>query len=239
MKTISRRRLIGAAVGASGLAAATSAVSRYGLVPPNYHGIFGPGETLTYAAQRVLTGHSMAREFTSGQISSKPFANETDPPDDAFKLLQAGGFSDWRLLVGGMVARPVSFSLAELKRFPATTQITQLACEEGWSFIAEWTGVRLSTVLEAAGVAPQARFVSYASIQKYWGNSIDMADALHPQTILTYAMNGNDLPVGHGGPLRMRVPRQLGYKSVKYITKLNVTDVVRNSTGSYSWYAGI
>jgi len=103
-------------------------------------------------------------------------------------------------------------------------------------------------VLNLAGTLPEARYVVYFSIQSRWWDSVDMADALHPQTLLTYGMNGGDLPVGHGGPLRLRVPRQLGYKSVKYITRLVVTDSLKDfgkGLGSsareagYAWYAGI
>ena len=96
-------------------------------------------------------------------------------------------------------------------------------------------------VLNAVGILPQAKYVVYFSIDRNWWDSIDMADALHPQTLLTYGMNGGELPVGHGGPLRLRVPRQLGYKSVKYITRLTVTDSLKDFSpeGSYAWYAGI
>jgi DMSO/TMAO reductase YedYZ molybdopterin-dependent catalytic subunit len=171
-----------------------------------------------------------------------------DPLGEGFKRLQAGGFADWRLAVDGMVARPASFSLAELKSYPSRSQITHLACEEGWSFIAEWIGAPLSHVLEVVGIQPQARYVVYFSFQRDWWDSIDMADALHPQTLLTYGMNGGELPVGHGGPLRLRVPRQLGYKNVKYITRLTVTDNLKkfgqglgsaSPEGGYAWYAGI
>ena len=169
------------------------------------------------------------------------------PLGEAFKRLQEAGFADWRLAVDGMVARPASFSLAELKSFPVRSQITHLACEEGWSYIAEWIGVPLSHVLDVVGTLPQARYVVYRSIQPDWWESIDMADALHPQTLVTYGMNGGELPVGFGGPLRLRVPRQLGYKSVKYITRLTVTDSLKRfgkglgsaaPEGGYAWYAG-
>ena len=120
---------------------------KYGLIPPDHGGIYGLGETLTYASQRLLTRHSLAREFSRSQISKPPFANEIPPLNEAFKRLQAGGFADWRLSVDGMVARPASFSLAELKAYPSHSQITMLQCEEGWSYIAEWIGVPLSHVL--------------------------------------------------------------------------------------------
>jgi DMSO/TMAO reductase YedYZ molybdopterin-dependent catalytic subunit len=250
--SLSRRKLIATglatAAGASGLAVAAKLADKYGLIPPDRGGIYGPGEALTYASQRLLTRHSMAREFPRSEISKIPFANETAPPSEAFKRLQAGGFTDWRLAIDGMVTRPGSFSLAQLKSYPSRSQITHLACEEGWSYIAEWTGVPLSHVLDAVGILPQAKYVAYFSMQRGWWDSIDMADALHPQTFLAYGMNGGDLPVGNGGPLRMRVPRQLGYKSVKFIDRLTVTDSLNGfgkGLGSaapeagYAWYAGI
>lgn len=252
MNNLSRRKLIttglAATAGATGLAVAAGLADRYGLVPPDHGGLYGPGETLTYAGQRLLTRHSLAREFPRSQISRTPFPNGRPPKLDAFQRLQAGGFADWRLAIEGMVARPASYSVAELKTYPSRSQITHLACEEGWSFIAEWTGVPLSHVLDVAGILPQAKYVVYFSIQPGWWDSVDMADALHPQTLVTYGMNEGELPAGHGGPLRLRVPRQLGYKSVKYITRLVVTDSLKgfgkglgssSPEAGYSWYAGI
>jgi DMSO/TMAO reductase YedYZ molybdopterin-dependent catalytic subunit len=252
MTDLTRRKLIktgiAATVGVAGLGAAARVAQKYGLIPPDHGGIYGLGETLTYASQRLLTRHSLAREFRPSQISKPPLANEMAPLNDAFKRLQAGGFADWRLSVKGMVDRPASFSLAQLKSYPSRSQITQLACEEGWSYIAEWIGVPLSHVLNVVGVRPQARFVVYFSIDSNWWDSVDMADALHPQTFLAYGMNGGELSVGNGGPLRMRLPRQLGYKSVKFITQLTATDNLKSfgkglgsasPEGGYAWYAGI
>jgi DMSO/TMAO reductase YedYZ molybdopterin-dependent catalytic subunit len=252
MSAISRRSMIArglaAAAGLSGLAVAERIADRFGLVPPDHGGVYGPGETLTYAAQRLLTRHSPAREFSRSQISKPPFANEIAPLSDDFKRFQADGFKDWRLSVDGLVAQPASLSLDDLKRFPVRRQITEIACEEGWSYVAEWAGTPLIDVLHAAGIMPQARYVVYFSIDKNWWESIDMADALHPQTLVAYAMNDGDLPVTFGGPLRLRVPRQLGYKSVKFINRLAVTDSLKpfgkglgsaSPEGGYSWYAGI
>ena len=245
MSNLSRRKLITggltAVAGAAGLAVAARLANRYGLVPPDYGSIYGAGATLTYASQRLLTRHSMAREFPRSLISKDPFPNGDPPRDEGFRRLEAAGFSDWRVSVEGMVARPASFSLADLKSYPRRSQITHLACEEGWSFIAEWTGVPLSHVLDVVGILPQAKYVVYFSVQRDWWDSVDMADALHPQTLITYGMNGDDLPVGHGGPLRVRVPRQLGYKSIKHVSRLLVTDSLKEywPESSYSWYAGI
>ena len=252
MTDLSRRKLIktglAAVTGIAGLGAATRWAKNYGLIPPDHGGIWGAGETLNYASYRLVTRQSMAREFARSEISTRPFANSVSPPSDTFKKLQAGGFVDWRLAVDGMVDRPGMFSLEQLKSYPSRSQITQLACEEGWSYVAEWTGVPLSHVLEVAGIQPRAKYVVYFSMDPDWWDSIDMSDALHPQTYLAYGMNGGDLPVGNGGPLRMRVPRQLGYKSVKFITRLAVTDDLRKfgkglgsaspETG-YAWFAGI
>jgi DMSO/TMAO reductase YedYZ molybdopterin-dependent catalytic subunit len=249
---LSRRKFVtaglAAAAGVSGIAVAHRLAKHYGLIPPDSGGIYGPGETLTYAAQRLLTKHSLAREFPRSMISKVPFANELAPFNDAFKRQQASGFKDWRVAIDGMVARPASLSVSDLRSLPVSSQITEVVCEEGWSYIAEWIGTPLREVLNAASALPQARYVVYFSIDPDWWESIDMADALHPQTLLTYAMNDGDLPIGFGGPLRLRVPRQLGYKSVKFITRMTVTDSLKgfgkgvggvNPEYGYSWYAGI
>lgn len=250
--SISRRKLIyggmAATAGVAGLATAERIAKQYGLVPPDGRGIYGPGETLTYACQRVLTARTPAREFPRSMISKNPFANEVAPPTDEFKHLQARGFKDWRLVVDGTVARPLVLSLSDLKALPVHNQITEVACEEGWSYIAEWIGTPLSGVLREAGVLPQTRYIVYYSFQKdFWG-SIDMADAMHPHTLLTMGMNDGELPVGFGGPLRLRVPRQLGYKSLKFVTHITATDDIRkfgkglgaaDPEYGYAWYAGI
>jgi DMSO/TMAO reductase YedYZ molybdopterin-dependent catalytic subunit len=249
---VSRRKLIttglATAAGASGLAIAGRLADRYGLVPPDHGGIYGVGQTLTYASQRLLTSHhSLAREFNRSEISKIAPVNGEPPQTEVYQRLLAGGFADWRLTVDGLVERPSSFSLAELKRFPSRSQITHQACEEGWSFIAEWTGVRLSHVLNLVGVRPEAKYVVFFPFDDSW-DSLDMPDAWHPQTLLAYRMNGDELPTPHGAPVRLRVARQLGYKSIKYLSRITVTDTVKHigqGLGSvspelgYSWYAGI
>jgi len=252
MNKVSRRRFLttglAATAGVAGLGVAAGLARRYGLVPPDSGGIYGPGEALTYAAHRLFARHSLAREFPRSMISKDPFANSISPLNDAFKRLQDGNFTDWRLSIEGMVARPGSYSLADLRSLPVRRQITEVVCEEGWSYIAEWIGTPLLEVLKDAGVLPQARYLVYFSIDPDWWDSIDMVDALHPQTLLTWAMNDGDLPVAFGGPLRLRVPRQLGYKSVKFVNRLMVTDSAKGFVPAidskspnygYSWYAGI
>jgi DMSO/TMAO reductase YedYZ molybdopterin-dependent catalytic subunit len=252
MKNISRRKLmttgLAAAGGACGLGVATRLADQYGLIPPDYGGIYGIGETLTYAAQTLLMSHhSLAREFSRSEISKVVPVNGNVPENETYERLSAGEFLDWRLMVDGLVARPVAFSLAELKSLPSRTQITHQACEEGWSFIAEWTGTPLSYILNLVGVYPEAKYVVFFPFDDSW-DSLDMSDAWHPQTLLAYGMNGQEIPAPHGAPVRLRVARQLGYKSVKYLSRITVTDTLKNigkGLGSispeigYSWYAGI
>lgn len=249
----SRRKLITrgltAVAGVSGLAVAAKIADHYGLIPPDWGGVWGAGETLTYAAQRILTSHhSMAREFNRSEISKVAPINGKHPQTDPYERLRHAGFVDWRLTVDGLVTRPSSFSLAELKSFPSRSQITHQACEEGWSFIAEWIGVPLSYVLNRVGISERAKFVVFFTFDQRWWGSLDLPDAFHPQTFLAYGMNGEDLPTDHGAPLRVRAARQLGYKSIKYLSRITVTDTMKNigdGRGSsapghgFSWYAGI
>jgi DMSO/TMAO reductase YedYZ molybdopterin-dependent catalytic subunit len=249
---ITRRSLIRtgvvAAAGVSGLAAAARIADHYGLIPPDSGGIWGPGETLTYAAQRLLMSrHSMAREFGRSEISKVAPVSGPQPKTDPYQRLLAGEFKDWRLAIDGLVAHSMQLSLDEIKRMPARSQITHQACEEGWSFIAEWVGVPLSYVLNLAGVRKQAKFAVFYAFDDNW-DSLDLPDAYHPQTFLTYNLNGQDLPPDHGAPVRLKVTRQLGYKSVKYLEKITLVDSLKHvgdGRGSispsegYSWYAGI
>jgi len=252
MKRIARRTFLRAGISSvaavAGIGGTIYAARRGGLVPPDHGGLFGIGETLTYGAQRLLVSRqTLAREFDRGQISTVAEINGYPPENDQYLRLLANNFDDWRLTVDGLVARPTSFSLSELQRLPRRSQITLHVCEEGWSFIAEWTGVPLSLLLDLVGASPLAKYVVFMPYDDWWG-SLDMVDALHDQTLLAYGMNGRDLPREHGAPLRLRVARQLGYVSIKYLSRIIVTDSLATfgqGLGSaapeigYSWYAGI
>lgn len=250
---ISRRRLVTGFASTGGLLLAGCSSKE---LPPTYGNVLRMGDLLTYRAFRMLLpAQSLAREYAYGDISSSPAVGNTNPADSQqptfnadrgplYDRMRTGDFADWRLRVEGRVARPASFSLADLKRMPARTQITKHTCEEGWSAIAEWTGVPLRTVLEAARILPSARFVNYYAYDDI-AEGIDMLDALHPQTILAYGMNGRDLPLAHGAPLRMRVETQLGYKSVKFLERIVVTDEfddlgkIGSLQNGWAWYVGI
>lgn len=152
------------------------------------------------------------------------------------------------------MAEPAGFTLEELRAMPSRTQITRHDCVEGWSAIGKWTGVPLSHVLALVRPRPEARYVVFycadpmnAAGERYY-ESIDMEDALHPQTILAYGLNDETLPIKNGAPLRVRIERQLGYKMAKYIMRIELVesfDHIRGGKGGfwedrgYEWFAGI
>ena len=216
-------------------------------------------EGRTMRAQRALLSPSaLAREYTEADISPEFRANgTTDPQEAEYQELAANNFADWRLEVTGLVERPAQLSLEELRQFPARTQITRHDCVEGWSCIGQWSGPPLRAVLERLRLKPEARFIVFrcadaleASLDgsgQYY-ESIDLVDAMHPQTILAYEMNGKPLPVAHGAPLRLRVERQLGYKMAKYVMQIEAVASFADIGGGkggywedrgYEWYAGI
>ena len=215
-------------------------------------------EGVTLRAQRlVLSGQPLAKEFKASDISPtfKPNGSFT-PSDPAYLAMQQNGFADWRLTVGGLVQRPLSVSLDQLKALPNRTQITRHDCVEGWSAIAQWTGPQLGGLLHAAGLQPHARYVVFHCADNLGGpgdggkyyESIDLFDAFHPQTILAHTLNNQPLAIPHGAPIRLRVERQLGYKQAKYVMAVEVTDRLNHIGGGhggfwedrgYEWYAGI
>ena len=216
-------------------------------------------ESLTMKAQRVLQGRdALAREFAETDISPSFRVNGTNAPDsDEYAEFAEGKFESWRLKIDGLVERPQEVSLADLKKLPTRTQITRHDCVEGWSAIGKWTGVPLLSLLGLAGLKPTARYVVFHCADELektldgsgrYYESIDLIDAFHPQTILAYQMNGQDLSIGHGAPLRLRVERQLGYKQAKYIMRIELVDSFSGLWGGnggywedrgYEWYAGI
>jgi DMSO/TMAO reductase YedYZ molybdopterin-dependent catalytic subunit len=217
-------------------------------------------EGLTQRAQRLLIDRAaLAKEFPESRISRDFRANGSISPGDAdYRRLVDSGFADWRLVIDGLVERPLALSLEELRREPARSQVTRHDCVEGWSSIGKWTGARLGALLEKAGAKPAARYVVFhcadtldpnapEGLGRYY-ESIDLIDAYHPQTILAYDMNDAPLPVAHGAPVRLRVERQLGYKHAKYVMRIEaVADLAGLAGGKggfwedrgYEWYAGI
>jgi DMSO/TMAO reductase YedYZ molybdopterin-dependent catalytic subunit len=211
-------------------------------LPPTYGNILRMGDNLTYMAHRaLLPGQSLAKEYTYSDISSFPATGTTNPAsfNEDYARLQNNAFADWTLPIEGSVSSPGLYSLADLQKFPSRTHITRHTCEEGWTAIGQWTGVPLGTILQSVGILPSARFINFYAYDGYI-DSIDLLDAFHPQTMLAYGMNGRDLPVAHGAPVRLRVENQIGYKSMKYLQRIVVTDEFMDTGDSgWAWYTGI
>ena len=196
----------------------------------------------------------MAKEFTEADLSPVFPPNGTRNPDNpVYQTLARNGFADWRLEIGGLLQQPASFSLAELRDMPSRTQITRHDCVEGWSAIGKWKGVQLGELLARVQPLPSARYVVFYCAdpdedgQNYY-ESIDFADAYHPQTVLAYELNDKTLPIAHGAPVRLRVERQLGYKMAKYVMRIELVESLQAIAGGqggywedqgYEWYAGI
>ena len=205
-------------------------------------------------AQRLLNPpRALAPEYSRADISPVFRGNgSTNPTNGDYQAHVAQEFANWRLTVGGLVERPLVFTLDELRALPQRSQITRHDCVEGWSAIGEWTGPTLSVLLDAAGLQPEARFIVFRCADELDGvlyyESIDLNDAQHPQTIVAHSLNGAPLPVKNGAPLRMRIERQLGYKHAKYLTGIEAVaslDGIGGGKGGhwedrgYQWYAGI
>jgi len=220
-----------------------------------FRGILRSAEGLTMRAQRLVSDrNALAREFDAADISPVFRANGTRMPvGPDYQRLAAGAFADWRLVVDGLVQRPLSISLDQIRRMPRQTQITRHDCVEGWSAIGKWMGVPLRLILAAAGLAQQARYIVFHCADLYgdrpYYESIDLIDAFHPQTILAWALNDRYLQIPNGAPLRLRVERQLGYKHAKYLMRIEARETLAGlwdgrggyweDSNDYEWYAGI
>lgn len=260
MTILTRRGLLTAGAGAGGLLLSgcdklSNSVGANDLV--------ASAQRATYGWQRLIGGQALAREFSAADLSPVFKANgSTDPRDDDYRRHVDEGFANWRLKIDGLVARPLSLSLDDLRRLPARTQITRHDCVEGWSAIGQWTGPQLGPLLKAAGLLPSAKYIVFHCADTYGGEiskggaqstgryyeSVDLNDAFHPQTIVAHSMRGTPLTIAHGAPLRMRIERQLGYKHAKYVERIEAVDSFAKlelgqggywEDRGYEWYAGI
>jgi DMSO/TMAO reductase YedYZ molybdopterin-dependent catalytic subunit len=213
------------------------------------------GSDLAYKAQRLFAGRdALAPEFSKADIAPVFRANGTlDPASDDYKVHAANNFRDWRIKVGGLVEHPFELSMADLRAMPPRTQITRHDCVEGWSCIGEWTGAPLRPILAKAWPKENARFVLFHCADdmgagQFYYETLDLVEALHPQTILAYGLNGQPLPIANGAPLRLRAERQLGYKMAKYVNGIELVESFADFRGGnggywedqgYTWWAGI
>jgi DMSO/TMAO reductase YedYZ molybdopterin-dependent catalytic subunit len=178
------------------------------------------------AADGPLAGSSLPRYFISPTV---PIWDEASR-------------GRWALEVTGLVRRPLRLTLDDLMRMESRTQRVDHFCVEGWTAITEWTGVRVATLARAAGVMPDAAYVDFQSFDDGYHESWDIESAMHPQTLVAYGWEGRRLGPGHGAPARLHSPIKLGYKSVKYLTR--VAFLPDNPGGywsdrGYEWYAGL
>jgi DMSO/TMAO reductase YedYZ molybdopterin-dependent catalytic subunit len=222
---------------------------------PKFQSFLRDAEHVTYRTQRALAGPgALAREYSRSEMSPVFRVNGNTMPASAdYQAHAQAGFADWRLIIDGLVARPLELTLAHLAAAPQRAQITRHDCVEGWSAIGKWQGPQLAPLLRAAGMSSRARYVVFHCADDFGGRpyyeSIDLDDALHPQTILATHMNDEPVSVPHGAPVRLRVERQLGYKHAKYVMRIEARESLERLYGGkggywedrsgYAWYAGI
>ena len=189
------------------------------------------------SARLFRTGHR-APEFDNADLT--PFAkfpiNGYDVDDPGVIL------ENWTLTVSGAVRKPGEYRLAQVQALPRYRQNTRHICVEGWDVIGRFGGARLSDFLQMVGADPAARFITVNCADDYY-ESLDMATALHPQTLLCYEMYEQPLTREHGAPLRLQIPTKVGYKQAKYLTDLKVTNVLEKvgywEDQGYSWFYGL
>jgi sulfoxide reductase catalytic subunit YedY len=175
---------------------------------------------------RMLAIRTRSRQhYAASEISPQLLVNGVPPETAEYQALAASGFSHWRLVVDGLVERPLSLAAGDLRAMPQQTQITLHHCIQGWSGVAEWSGVPLHSIVDSCRPLPGARFMVFHSYQldvsgRPFYEAIDIGLARHPQTILASKMNGEALTIPHGAPVRLRVETELGFKMVKWVRRI-------------------
>ena len=174
-----------------------------------------------WASARLFRRSHLAPTFADSDLT--PFGKF---PINGYDVDDPGvDFEKWNLTVTGAVQKPGDYTLAQIQALPKITQNTRHVCVEGWDVIGNFAGVRLSDFLQMIGADTKARFITVECADDYY-ESLDMATALHPQTLLCYEMYGQPLTREHGAPLRLNIPTKVGYKQAKYLTDLKVTNVL-------------
>ena len=245
-----RRRIFiatGTAAALAGCARITNALSENAAI----HKSLGAAEALNH----VLIGtHGRARTYRDSDVDRNFRVNGFDTPSDSrYRDLVRGSFASYKLIVDGAVERPQALTLHELRAMRTYSEATRHDCVEGWSAIGKWAGVPLAAVLALARPTPKARFVVFHCFDRSpegdpYYESLDLVQAAHPQTVLALDLNGSKLDRDHGAPVRLRVPTQLGYKSAKWVYRLQLAESLHPIFGGaggywedngYEWYAGI
>ena len=218
---------------------------------PAFHNLLGSAQGLNHA---LIGTHGMAREYHDADVDAEFRVNGLATPSDArYSELARTHFAGYKLVIDGLVEKKLTIPLHQLQMMHRVTQITRHDCVEGWSAIGKWSGIPLREMLALVAPAPDARYVVFHCFDvdeqgtQYY-ESLDLHQAQHPQALLALNLNGRPLDPDHGAPVRLRVPTQLGYKSAKWVSRIEfVSDFAKIGSGGggywedqgYEWYAGI
>jgi DMSO/TMAO reductase YedYZ molybdopterin-dependent catalytic subunit len=206
----------------------------------------GAQRLLRYAERRNESVERALFRHTAMDVGSKnhPLAGRALPSyfiSSQVPVWDSTRDGTWRLEVAGLVRRPLRLTLDELTLVPSVTHRVNHYCVEGWTAIEEWTGCRVRDLARLAQVNPQAKYVDFESFDDDYHESWDIESALHHQSLIAYGLDGRWLGPAHGAPARLFSPIKLGYKNVKYLTRIVFLDR-RNggywSDQGYEWYAG-
>lgn len=184
----------------------------------------------------LFSSHRLAPEYSPRDITDPFPFNAFYPLDDAPEV----DGSNYALEVAGLVQDRAPWPLSRLRALPQVSQITRHICIEGWSAIGHWSGVPFRHFLNQIGADIRARYVGFRCADRYT-SSLDMATALHPQTILALDFGGSPLPVAYGFPLKLRVPTKLGFKNPKHVMAITVTNDYPGGyweDQGYNWFSG-
>jgi DMSO/TMAO reductase YedYZ molybdopterin-dependent catalytic subunit len=218
----------------------------------------GPFHSVLLSAESwnhmVIGTRGMARLYTDNDVDRDFRVNGLATPSDArYSDYLRSNFATYKLVVDGQVEHPQSFTMTQLRALQSLTQITRHDCVEGWSAIGKWSGIPLASMLALVKPGPNARYVVFHCLDRddngspYY-ESLNLHEATHPQTLLALDLNDKPLDADHGAPVRLRVPTQLGYKSAKWVGRIEVRDAFSTMYGGkggywedqgYEWYAGI
>jgi sulfoxide reductase catalytic subunit YedY len=194
-------------------------------------------QAITDPLRTLLFGHEIsAQHYSHADISPYFWVNGRAPKEEAYLAMARDHFANYILEAGGLVENPLRLTLADLRAMPKQTQITKHCCIQGWSGVAEWSGVSLRHIVRLCRPLPEARYIVFYAFDNkstsephaqgpgYFYGTIRRELADDPQTILAYEMNGQPLPIDHGAPLRLRVETQLGFTMVKYIRAIEFVE---------------
>jgi DMSO/TMAO reductase YedYZ molybdopterin-dependent catalytic subunit len=239
---------------ASSISAALAACSQIGTKLNENAGFHRALESAEGVNLHLIGTRGLAREYSPQDISSNFPINSLDTPSDSlYSRLVADDFRSYVLPVDGEVEHPLRLTLSQLQHLMNISQITRHDCVEGWSVVAQWQGVRLGDVVAMARPRRNARYVVFHSFDRdsngmRYYESLSLEQAAHPQTLLALRQNGKPITPDRGAPVRLKIPTQLGYKSAKWVQRIEVAASLAPLGGGkggywedqgYEWYAGI